>query len=162
MPKGFQTCDCGALVRGARTLVCPECNGDLKKDKKMAIDVEPDNTADSDGSVTRTVYSFPEGYCIPDSRLILVHIPAGIPPIRLGSEVDGSLPDDDALTEWAGNVRQELITSKNQYIKNPGLVYWARQELNGSHAFRPSGDEMKHVGLVIGSIPDITTRQVEA
>lgn len=156
MPKGCKTCVCGAVVRGPRTLTCPECGTSLKKERS-----EVESVAETSEAAIRTVFSFPDGYNIPNSKLLLVHIPNGTPPIRLRCAEGETFPGDDTLIQWAGDVRQAMI-HQGKYIKNPGLVYWARHEINADHAYPPGGDEMKYVGLIIGNMPDITTREIPA
>jgi hypothetical protein len=158
MPHGYKTCPnpkCKAEVAGPRTKVCPKCEMPfgIKVVTKLG---EPEIVTEG----FRKVFSLPEGYSYPDNgQLNYVNITAGPPPMRLKAAENDSFPADDTILDWAGNVRQAMI-DKGQYVRNSGLVYWARKELDRIGRFAPMGDEMLYVGLVINGLPDITTREV--
>jgi hypothetical protein len=52
------------------------------------------------------------------------------------------------------------MIDKGLYLRNAGLIYWARKQLNDKLQYAPRGDEMLYVGKVLGELPDITTRTV--
>jgi hypothetical protein len=155
VPFGYRRCyTCQVNVKGRRTQVCPTCQGHLGKNHPKPIE-------EIQAEGTRTVFSYPEGYTIPDNGIQLIHIPAGEPPIKLIPSEGLDFPSDDDLREWGGNVRQEMINN-GLYIRNDGLTYWARKQLNKSSQYAPRGDEMIYVGMVLGELPDITTRTIPA
>jgi hypothetical protein len=61
IPFGFRRCyNCQINVKGRRTQTCTTCGGHLGKN-------EPKPKLESEaGETTRTVFSFPQGYNIPD------------------------------------------------------------------------------------------------
>lgn len=159
MPQGYKICPgCKAEVAGPRTKECPKCGAAFGF--KLATPTgEPVIHTNSEGQEMRTVFSYPEGYENLDKPMLRIHIPAGECPVQLRCGEDETFPSDDTLLQWAGNVRQAMI-NKGVYIRNTGLIYWARKQMGRFGTFAPRSDEMRYVGLVVGGLPDITTREV--
>jgi hypothetical protein len=150
MAKGFRQCACGTVVSGPRTKICPECNQPLKAKKAVASAFGPDENA------PRKVFSLPDGYDIPNPNIQRIYIPAGTSPIKLKPDEGEDTLTDNAVAEWACDVRQAMI-NKGQYLENSALLSWAKWEC------RNSPKEVFYlVKEVIIGLPDIIMREVQA
>lgn len=153
MPKGQKECKCGATM-GPRTKICPNCKAVLIQDVE---------TVDENGNTivaknTRNVYSYPEGYVIPEGvNMLRISVPFGIPPIKLKPGIDETIPGSDTIVEWAINVREKMIHD-GVFLTNCGLLYWARQEFN---RYPTDRDTIMMIKQAISTIPDVTYKVVE-
>lgn len=146
MPKGQKECKCGATM-GPRTKVCPNCHAVLIADTKV-ID---DNGNVVDLKETRNVFSYPEGYTIPENILMIrVAFPSGECPIKLKPAEWETVPGIDTIAEWAIRVREKMIP-QGKFLTNSALIYWGKQYA-----------DYKTVKEAISGIPDVTYKVIES
>lgn len=164
--------DCDEIIVGLRTPQCPKCQTILKKDKAVVAVVKADSPGTvvaldnlGESSAPRVVKNFlPPGYerFAELGRPQIVHIPAGDPPFPLVPKGATEFPDDDVIIDWAFRCREDYLANHRRWIDNGGLAYWARHSVCKAFGLEMGSDEAKYVNLVIGPMPDIEKREVEA
>lgn len=146
MPKGQKQCKCGATM-GPRTKVCPKCE---------AVLIQPNQIVDEDGNAiivpkTRTIFSYPEGYNIPDTPMIRISVPAGECPVKLTDL------DEENIIEWAIKIREKQIPI-GHFMTNNAIMVWARQQLAKLSSTKADLDRVRSL---IMNLPDVTYKTVE-
>jgi hypothetical protein len=159
---GYRQCNnCNHFTAGPRSTECVHCENLFPKKDRAVVKVA-EKTEDQTERMVE-VKRFPEEYTYPDNGMPIQRIgtPRGECPYKIPRSSPDAFPSDDAIKAWAYKVREALI-SRNEFLGNSAILYWAKQQVNGDGRYRYNSEEMQYLKMVIDSLPDVTTRRVPA